>query len=35
MYFPAGIPLVLLVGVIAYNAYLEKQRQAAAAPAKK
>jgi hypothetical protein len=35
MFFPAGIPLVMVVGLVAYNAYLEKQRQAAAVPAKK
>ena len=31
MYFPAGIPLVLVVALIAYNAYQEKQRTEAAA----
>ena len=27
MYFPAGIPLALLVVAVVYNTYLEAQRQ--------
>jgi hypothetical protein len=34
MFFPAGIPFVLVVGAVVYNAYLEQQRQAAAAAAR-
>lgn len=30
MYFPAGIPLALVVALIVYNAYQEKQRVEAA-----
>jgi len=26
MFFPAGIPLVLVVGAVVYNAYLEAKR---------
>ena len=31
MYFPAGIPFALVVALVVYNAYQEKQRTEAAA----
>lgn len=31
MYFPAGIPFALVVALIVYNAYQEKQRSEGAA----
>jgi hypothetical protein len=34
MYFPAGIPLLLVVALIVYNA-VEEKRRSEAAPAKK
>jgi hypothetical protein len=35
MYFPAGIPIVLVVALVVYNAYQEKQRSEAAPTAAK